>query len=168
MNRALYIIILCAACFILGFALGKNSASDTEKVTVNTVRETVTDSVFIDRPIPVYIDRHTTDTVIIRITDTVRVNGELSARLPRETRTYTDDSTYTARVSGIEPSLDWLEVYRKTEYVYTETVRTQKPQRWGVSVYAGYGASVHDGDVFMSPSVGVAMTYDLIQWRWKR
>lgn len=74
-------------------------------------------------------------------------------RIPITQRVYSDDSTYTAWVSGYHASLDSIAVYRQTEIV---TVR-QKPKRWSVGLQAGYGFSPHGAQ----PYIGVGVSYTL-------
>lgn len=70
--------------------------------------------------------------------------------LPRMQRVYTDDSTYRAWVSGYEPKLDSINVFRKT---IKETVTIKLPaekkkrtfwQRFGIGIQAGYGLGLDD------------------------
>lgn len=84
--------------------------------------------------------------------------------LPRIQRTY-KDSTYTAWVSGYEPRLDSIEVYRKT---IKETVTIQMPaekkkrtfwQRFNIGVQAGYGLGLDDKKTH--PYVGCGIGFNL-------
>lgn len=70
--------------------------------------------------------------------------------LPKMQRVYSDDSTYKAWVSGYEPRLDSINVFRKT---IKETVTIQLPaekkkrtfwQRFNVGIQAGYGIGLDD------------------------
>ena len=70
--------------------------------------------------------------------------------LPKVQRVYSDDSTYKAWVSGYEPKLDSINVYRKT---IKETVTIQLPaekkkrtfwQRFNIGIQAGYGLGLDD------------------------
>lgn len=83
-------------------------------------------------------------------TDSVEVE------LPITQKVY-GDSTYRAWVSGYRPSLDSIEVYRKT--VTIERTLVQKPKRWSIGVTGGYGYGLLHGrpDVF----VGVGVSYRL-------
>lgn len=86
---------------------------------------------FVQVPVPVF---HT-DTVRIRETDTVFVC------LPREVAVY-QDSTYRAVVSGIQPRLDTLDIYRNTVYITETPPAPECPVRWftvTVGPQAGYG-----------------------------
>ena len=68
--------------------------------------------------------------------------------LPRMQRTY-KDSTYTAWVSGYDPRLDSINVYRKTiKEMVTISVPTKKKrtfwQRFNIGIQAGYGLGLDD------------------------
>lgn len=77
------------------------------------------------------------------------------AVLPITQARYTDDSTYTAWVSGYSPALDSIHVYPRHEVVtITNTVR-RKPKRWDVGIHAGYGMTPKG----FQPYVGVGVSW---------
>ena len=94
-----------------------------------------TDTVFHEKPVEkikwkdklVYIP--VTDSILIEKHDTTYI------ALQFEKKMYSD-STYSAQVSGFEPSLDWIEVYQKTAYITNVVVEKKK---WSFSVTAGPG-----------------------------
>jgi hypothetical protein len=61
----------------------------------------------------------------------------------------TDD--YKLSISGYKPNLDYIEVYRRTEYI----TKTISPRRWGIGAIAGYGI----GKNGLSPYVGIGGFY---------
>lgn len=82
--------------------------------------------------------------------DTMQPTCIDTIELPKMQRVYSDDSTYKAWVSGYEPRLDSINVYRKT---IKETVTIQMPaekkrrtfwQRFNIGVQAGYGLGLDD------------------------
>jgi len=82
--------------------------------------------------------------------DTMRPTSIDTIELPKVQRVYSDDSTYKAWVSGYEPRLDSINVYRKT---IKETVTIQLPaekkkrtfwQRFTFGIQAGYGLGLDD------------------------
>lgn len=82
--------------------------------------------------------------------DTMQPTAIDTIELPKRQRVYSDDSTYKAWVSGYEPRLDSINVYRKT---IKETVTIQLPaekkkrifwQRFNIGVQAGYGLGLDD------------------------
>jgi hypothetical protein len=69
--------------------------------------------------------------------------------LPKVQRVYTDDSTYKAWVSGYNPRLDSINVYRKTiKETVTITIPVKKKrtfwQRFNIGIQAGYGIGLDD------------------------
>lgn len=80
-------------------------------------------------------------------------------RVPIEQRRYSDDSTYTAWVSGYEARLDSVEVYHRREVV-TVTRERGGSKRWGLGVQAGVGYA--GGEV--RPYLGVGVSYRLLEW----
>lgn len=78
--------------------------------------------------------------------------------LPREYMVY-KDSTYRAVVSGVQPRLDSLEIYRPT-ITQTITKIIKKKTRWGIGPQVGLG---YNGKEVM-PYVGVGVQYNLITW----
>lgn len=124
--------------------------TDTDTVTiVDTVMvrvPVVRDSVVVRTEIA-YMVKHDTLTYDSLTHDTVPVV------IPITQRTYSDDSTYTAWVSGYHASLDSITVYRQMELV---TVR-EKPRRWTVGLSAGYGLTPKG----LQPYVGVGVSYRL-------
>ena len=111
------------------------------------VRDTIRDTV------PRYVSVATVrrDTLLVPMpADTVR--DSIPVILPIERRVYRTDD-YRAVVSGYKPSLDHIEVYRKTQTV----TLTPKPRRWGIGLQAGisYPAGWH---------VGIGISYDIWQW----
>jgi hypothetical protein len=92
--------------------------------------------------------------------DTIHDTTEKLVFLPREYMVY-KDSTYRAVVSGVQPRLDSLEIYRPTiTQTITKTVVQKKKTRWGIGLQAGYG---FDGKK-LRPYVGAGVQYNLISW----
>jgi len=82
--------------------------------------------------------------------DTMQPTSIDTIELPKMQRVYSDDSTYKAWVSGYDPRLDSINVYRKT---IKETVTIQLPaekkkrtfwQRFNIGIQVGYGLGLDD------------------------
>lgn len=147
--------------FLTGRTAGKRAAYAALKPQADTVYHH--DTVRVSEPVevthtvlkekrvevPVYI--HTTDTVIRTL------------YLPREERIYRD-TAYMAVVSGVDPSLDYLEIYRKDKEVTTtvERVVRQRP-RWSIGVKVGYGAYLAEQPDF-APYIGVGISYNILSF----
>lgn len=75
--------------------------------------------------------------------------------VPITQKTYETDE-YKAWVSGYEPELDSINIYRRTETVTNTLYLDKKRRRWGVMVGIGAGMT-HKGEV--TPMVGVMIGY---------
>ena len=81
--------------------------------------------------------------------DTMQPTSIDTIELPKVQRVYSDDSTYRAWVSGYDPRLDSINVYRKTiKETVTITIPTKKRrtfwQRFNIGIQAGYGLGLDD------------------------
>ena len=84
--------------------------------------------------------------------------------LPKVQRVYSDDSTYRAWVSGYEPRLDSIEVYRKTiKETVTITIPTKKKrtfwQRFNIGIQAGYGLGLDDKKAHPYVGCGIGFNF---------
>lgn len=77
-----------------------------------------------------------------------------SLLLPITQKVYTDDSTYTAWVSGYEAMLDSIETYRRKEIV-TKSVFLTSGKRWHVGVQGGLYVTPKG----VQPGIGVGISY---------
>ena len=66
-------------------------------------------------------------------------------------------------VSG-RPQLDSIQIYQRTEFITKEIKTVTKPKRWGLGLQAGYGVSLHNGQIQPGPYIGVGLYYSLINW----
>lgn len=136
---------LGTSVYVCGYRNGRKAAIRPAKAITDT-------SVFrytIRLEKPVEIEKRTVDTMLVSVTDTLRLRDTLYLSLPREEKTYRD-STYMAVVSGYRPSLDYIEVYRKTVTVTTD--RYLEAPRWSFGVSAGPGVLL---DYKGQPHLGV-------------
>ena len=84
-------------------------------------------------------------------------NDTVWATVPRTQKRY-ENSTYTAWVSGYEPRLDSIEVYRQTVFMTkTETATSRKRLSLGLAGGIGYGVLTRKPDVWL----GVGVTWRL-------
>lgn len=155
--KALPYIIIGIACFALGWFVRPDSQqpavkTDTIQASPIVVTKTKVDTLLMLSLMP-YLAWQTPDTI--------EVDG---CRHAKEAKVYTDDSTYTAWVSGVRPSLDSIRTYRRTHYVdryiYRDVVHQTKNKRFGIGLSAGYGV----GKSGLSPVVAVTVNYNLWQW----
>lgn len=142
-----------------GFRRGRAHSDTIEIVHTDTL--TVHDTVHHEKP--VYITRRVVDSILVPVPvrDTITERDSVYISLPREQAVY-EDSLYRAWVSGYEPALDSIDIFTPTKYV-TTTVREPK-RHWHIGVSAGYGASLKEGGVTLTPYVGVGISYSIISW----
>ena len=92
--------------------------------------------------------------LIDTMTDRSVEGDSIPVLIPITSKEYKTDD-YRAVVSGYNPTLDFMEVYRDKEIITFPTI--QKKKRWGLGLQAGY--SYPNGWY-----VGVGMSYNLWQW----
>lgn len=151
------LIILLSACVggLLTTMLTRCNQPEqitTEIVTTDTVTVVRRDTIRIAEPKPYKVTVRDT----IYITDTL-----VGTTLAQEVKEY-KDSTYYARISGINAYLEEIRVFPRTEYKYITTTEKvyEKPRKWGIGIQVGYGA----GKNGIQPYVGVGIQYDLLRF----
>ena len=153
-KNVLFILILVGVGLI-GYRIGRGHFRDaTKMVQIDTL--VVRDTVTIEKPVPA----ETTDKEILYVAvhDTTRIHDTLYIMLQKESKTYRGED-YMAKVSGYNPSLDFIEVYPKTTTITkTETV-TQKPTSWRYSIDIGADYGWMWGDSYITPSIGAELGY---------
>jgi hypothetical protein len=128
----------------------------TEIVKTDTLTITRVDTITIVKPQPYKVEVR--DTIYINDNINDNINGNIFIQEIKEYQ----DSTYYARISGINVYLEEIRVYPRTEYKYiaiTEKVY-EKPRKWGIGIQVGYGA----GKNGIQPYVGVGIQYDLLRF----
>lgn len=114
--------LLIYGAYHKGYKKGVSKAVETIITQVDTVVRVDT----ITAVKPVYLTQRVVDSIpyYIHIADTISV----LAYLPRTERIY-QDSSYRAVVSGVEPSLDRIDVYQKTNTIHEVTYLPQEDTR---------------------------------------
>lgn len=157
---AVYVFVVAVA-FVCGYGFGRVSHSEgaNEGVKTKVVQVIKRDTISLEKPI--YLNSVIKEFTLVPVRDTVRIADTLMIAMPREVKTY-GDSTYSATISGIEPRLENIEIYRKFETQVVTVTQVQKPPRWGLGVVAGPGVlvdtrgCVHGG---LGVSVGIRYSF---------
>lgn len=154
--RALIFILLIACCiasFLGGYDYASKHCYNVRTVTDTIIeRETIT-------AIPDTVYRTVAlgeKTVKVVIHDTLCKTDTVTISLPFVQKQY-NDSSYSAWISGYEPSLDSIRVFPKTTIIRESKVVRQKDRRWGV--FGGVGIGVSDR---ITPCVGVGIGYRIL------
>src|SRR5574344_370393 len=131
------------------------------KVKVDTLY--VYDTIFVEKPVIKKVEIIDTLRLPVPITDTLMLHDTVFVHLPIEQRQYSDPR-YTAWVSGYRPKLDSIRIYQQREFITKEIKTVTKSKRWGIGLQAGYGVSLHNGQVFPAPYIGVGLSYSIFSW----
>ena len=151
LSKAIYIILLVVMVFV-GYHIPRKDAARHINHTITFV-DTVRDTITIVKPKAVYLQVFRIDTVRLATVDTIINTDSIFVSVPIDRMVYTDDSTYTAIVSGYRASLDSISVYNKT--ITKELVK--KPPRISISLQAGYGFTNNTP----SPYIGLGVSYNI-------
>ena len=133
----------------------ENKYKVVEKTVIREVRDTIHDTI----PQIKYekIIAYKKDT--LKIVDTIPGDTvKILAEIPVTQKEYSDDSTYTAWVSGYKPNLDSIDIYKKTVYI-DHTITKTKRQKFVVGPQVGVGYDVKNKN--FAPTIGVGITYNL-------
>lgn len=155
--KALPWILVCLLLGVIVWMQCNSHDSQTVYVKGDTVhiRDTVRDTI----PKPVKETLKRTDTVYLPIlmdttTDRALESDSVPVLIPITSKEYKTDD-YRAVVSGYNPTLDSMEIYRDMKIITLTPV--QKRKRWGLGLQTGYG---YPGGWYM----GVGVSYNLFMW----
>jgi len=117
-----------------------------ESVTRDTVRSTDTIHHYYPQPTERQVVRYVTRLLPVARHDTVEhfrevtqmMHDTVAVEVPIESRHYSSPE-YDAWISGYEPSLDSIKVYREKEYITETITRMKPPNKITVGIQAGYG-----------------------------
>lgn len=154
-------LVLLASGWLAGRRSRPAVPESSVRVLARSDTMVVRTSLRIDKPVP--LTSRVMDTMLVAVSDTMRLRDTVYLRLPREEKIYQGDD-YRAQVSGCLPELDWIEVFPKTKTITTDFVTTTRPKRWGIGIQAGYGAHLDAGEVAFTPYIGIGISYNLIMF----
>ena len=153
MKKSIYIFVALLAlwgCFLLGRRSGEPKLERVEVVTTDTLTILQIDTITIVKPQPYRVE----------VRDTIYLPSPAQGSVfVQEIKEY-KDSTYYAKISGINAYLEEIRVYPRTEYKYittTEIIR-EKPRKWGLGLQVGYGA----GKNGIQPYIGLGISYNIV------
>lgn len=153
-NLLIGLSLLCAGALLSMMVM---RSCQPKEIVTEIIR---TDTLLVERIDTITIIKPDPYKVIVR--DTVYLpNPQNPQVLVQEVKEY-KDSTYYARISGINAFLEEIRVYPKTitQYVYKTEKVYEKPKRWGIGPTVGIG--IMDSKFY--PYIGFGVTYNIIQW----
>lgn len=146
---------LLVGVWLIGYIIGRNHIPEaTKKVQIDTLVKH--DTIRLESPVETRRIK-TTDTLILPITDTLRVHDTVYLVLNRQIKEYRD-SLFYARVSGYDPKLDFIEVYPKTMVISKTETTTLNPSPWRYGVTVGLDYGMMWGK-YITPNVGAEIGY---------
>ena len=146
-------IILLSACVggLLSMMLTRSCQKPKIEI-INKVGDTVIieriDTFTVIKPVPYKV----TDTVYIYDTINNTINGNIFVQQIKEYK----DSTYYAKISGINAYLEEIRVYPKTitQYINTKEYVYVPPKKWSVGIQGGIGITPKG----LQPYLGVGVS----------
>ncbi len=156
-------VLVCSLCLNWLLCCENGKGRIEGRIKTDTTRVTVVDTVPYLKPVA-------RDSVVVRyvtkklpiVYDTVHpiCIDSADVNIPITQKQYCD-STYTAWVSGYEPSLDSIRVYKKREVVTINKIIKEPPNRFVVSLNIGYGLTPYNG---LQPYIGIGVGYKLFSF----
>lgn len=144
-------IVAVVLVIALPFAIKSCEPTEDEPVRCDTVY--VHDTIRIVEPIPIKEEVIRHEKVYLHTTDTIVKIDSIEVVVPITQRVY-EDNTYKAWVSGYDPRLDSLHLYRKEVYYPVMIKQSVKPKVVvSAGVYGGFG--VKGADYGFGITVGV-------------
>lgn len=165
MKNLLSILLVVAVSMAAGAYLHKCQSPKGDAVLRDTVCDTVIVRDTIMHEVPVPVQTRTVEYRHIRVpvlkTDTIvrEVGGNrtdsVAVTLPVTQNVY-EGKDYKAWVSGIDPRLDSIQLYRQRETIITKTQR----ERWHIGPQIGYGYDGRRG----TPYIGIGIVYSIFSF----
>ena len=156
-------VLVCSLCLNWLLCCENGKGRIEGRIKTDTTRVTVVDTVPYLKPVA-------RDSVVVRyvtkklpiVYDTVHpiCIDSADVNIPITQKQYCD-STYTAWVSGYEPSLDSIRVYARREVVTVNKIIKEPPNRFVVSLNIGYGLTPQNG---LQPYIGIGVGYKLFSF----
>ena len=153
-----------AVAVLIGFLIGHKHPQKSpvepikEKVDTLLIFDTITLSK------PVFVEKIQLDSVYMPVTDTLWKHDTLYVYLVREQIQW-QDSLCRVYASGINPQVDSVTHFVQETIVNREiSVPVKVKSRWGLGIQVGYGAGVNGKQVYLTPYVGVGISYNILSW----
>lgn len=165
---AMYLFIIVAVC---AFVAGRCTSGS--KFLTDTIIEKQSDTTYIEKhdTLPIAKAEKVIKYVTIPNADNQQEIGKTDSLiqkgdtlLPVVQKVYSDDSTYTAYVSGLKheeyPKLDSIITRQRTiTNTITQTIRIkEKRSRWSIGIQGGYGLTPKG----FQPYIGAGIEYSII------
>ena len=153
-----------AVAVLIGFLIGQKHP---QKSPVEPIKEKVDTLLIFDTITltkPVFVEKIQLDSVYMPVTDTLWKHDTLYVYLEREQIQW-QDSLCRVYASGINPQVDSVTHFVQETIINREiSVPVKVKSQWGLGIQVGYGAGVNGKQVYMTPYVGVGISYNILSW----
>lgn len=153
-----------AVAVLIGFLIGQKHP---QKLPVEPIKEKVDTLLIFDTITltkPVFVEKIQLDSVYMPVTDTMWKHDTLYVYLEREQIQW-QDSLCRVYASGINPQVDSVTHFvQETIITRGISVPVKVKSRWGLGIQVGYGAGVNGKQVYLTPYVGVGISYNILSW----
>lgn len=153
-----------AVAVLIGVLIGQKHP---QKSPVEPIKEKVDTLLIFDTITltkPVFVEKIQLDSVYMPVTDTLWEHDTLYVYLEREQIQW-QDSLCRVYASGINPQVDSVTHFVQETIITREiSVPVKVKSRWGLGIQVGYGAGINGKQVYMTPYVGVGISYNILSW----
>ena len=153
-----------AVAVLIGFLIGQQHP---QKSPVEPIKEKVDTLLIFDTITltkPVFVEKIQLDSVYMPVTDTLWKHDTLYVYLEREQIQW-QDSLCRVYASGINPQVDSVTHFVQETIINKEiSIPVKVKSRWGLGIQVGYGAGVNGKQVYLTPYVGVGISYNILSW----
>ena len=153
-----------AVAVLIGFLIGQKHP---QKLPVEPIKEKVDTLLIFDTITltkPVYMEKIQLDSVYMPVTDTLWKHDTLYVYLEREQIQW-QDSLCRVYASGINPQVDSVTHFLQETIINREiSVPVKVKSRWGLGIQVGYGAGINGKQVYLTPYLGVGISYNILSW----
>ena len=153
-----------AVAVLIGFLIGQQHP---QKSPVEPIKEKVDTLLIFDTITltkPVFVEKIKLDSVLVPVTDTLWNHDTLYVYLEREQIQW-QDSLCRVYASGINPQVDSVTHFVQETIIDREiSVPVKVKSRWGLGIQLGYGAGINGKQVYLTPYVGVGISYNILSW----
>lgn len=153
-------IVLVALSIIIGYRdrLKLPTEPISTKVDTLVIRDTITHTEAI------YVNRWKTDSVLVPVTDTLRMHDTLYVLVEKHQIEWAD-SLSVVYASGIQVNIDSVKHFTERMVIHEEvSIPVKVKNHWGLGVQAGYGVGYANGKVSGIPYIGVGVSYNILTW----
>ena len=153
-----------AVAVLIGFLIGQKHP---QKLPVEPIKEKVDTLLIFDTITltkPVFVEKIQLDSVYMPVTYTLWKHDTLYVYLEREQIQW-QDSLCRVYASGINPQVDSVTHFVQETIITREiSVPVKVKSRGGLGIQVGYGAGVNGKQVYLTPYVGVGISYNILSW----